>query len=59
MSRIGHQPLLNSSGSLAIFAAIRRASLRVSGFAADRRPGAATLYRKKELCDLPFPTNAA
>jgi hypothetical protein len=29
----------NSSGSLAIFAAIRRASSFVSCFAADRRPG--------------------
>ena len=33
------QPLRSSSGSLAIFAAIRRASSRVSRFAAARRPG--------------------
>src|SRR6516164_10335009 len=33
-----HQALPNSSGSLAIFAAIRRASSRVSSLAAEGRP---------------------
>jgi hypothetical protein len=36
---VGPAPRRNSSGSLAIFAAIRRASSLVSNFAADRRPG--------------------
>jgi len=34
-----YQVLRNSPGSLAIFAAIRLASSRLSSFAADRRPG--------------------
>jgi hypothetical protein len=33
----------NSSGSSAIFVAIRRASSRVSNFAADRRPGSSSI----------------
>jgi len=32
----------NSSGSLAMFAAIRRASSLVSNFAAERRPGSSS-----------------
>jgi hypothetical protein len=35
-------PPRSSSGSLAMLAAIRRASSRVSSFAADRRPGSSS-----------------
>jgi hypothetical protein len=37
------QDFRNSSGSLAIFAAIRRASSFVSNFAADLRPGSSSI----------------
>ena len=35
---------INSSGNFAMFAAIRRASSRVSNFAADLRPGSSSKY---------------
>jgi hypothetical protein len=40
--------LRNGSGSLAIFAAIRRASSRVSSLAADRRQALAYVYSEDE-----------
>jgi hypothetical protein len=40
--RAGCDGWRNSSGSFAIFAAIRRASSGVSSFAADRRPGSSS-----------------
>ena len=41
-STFDRQGLRNSSGSLAIFAAIRRASFLLSNLAADRRPGSSS-----------------
>jgi hypothetical protein len=40
-SRVAHLGLRNISGSLAMLAAMRRASLRVSRCSAERRPGPA------------------
>jgi hypothetical protein len=44
-----NQGLRNSSGSLAIFAAILRASSLLSNLAAERRPGSSSKYDRREL----------
>src|SRR5215468_1174832 len=51
MRQPAHQALLSSSGSLAIFAAIRRASSRVSSLAAD---SAGLILKYRRLAPFPF-----